>query len=69
MSNSIKDIAYHDKILNDFSEAVYQKMASKRFAIDFCCKQDLVDLEIDKELLDLNELMDQEVEPSFEQDL
>ena len=53
-----KDERYHDSINCKFSEAEYQKMASTRFGIEFCCELDLKKLEIAKELLNLNAIAD-----------
>ena len=56
------DIRYSDKVNCTFSEALYQKMASERFGITFCCNDDLEKRMIDKELLDLNALKDCDLE-------
>jgi len=63
MSNPIKDIEYSDKLNCNFSEALYQKMIERRFGIDSCCKLDLNKLEIEKELLDLNNIIDTGLTP------
>lgn len=63
MSNTIKDIRYSNKVNCDFSETLYQKMASKRFGITFCCKKDFKKHVIDKELLMLNNMLDEELTP------
>lgn len=68
MSNPIKDIEYSDNINCKFSEAVYQKMASKRYGITFCCQTDLIKWMIKKQLLDLNSVKDCDVSVLMEQD-
>ena len=45
-----------------FSEAYYQKMASRRYGVKFCCEQDLSKWGVLKELNDLNNLKDPIVE-------
>ena len=52
---------YHDKINKKFSEAVYQKMAEKRFGVKFCCETDFDKWLIDQQLLTLNNLVDPEL--------
>ena len=57
------DIKYFNKVTCDFSEAVFQHMASIRHGIEFCCGLDLTQLEISKGLLDLNGMADIELTP------
>jgi hypothetical protein len=51
-----KQIEYSDKVNAEFSEAIYQEMASIRYGVNFCCDLDLLKWSIKKELLDLNNL-------------
>ena len=51
-----KQIEYSDKVNVEFSEAIYQEMASIRYGVNFCCDLDLLKWSIKKELLDLNNL-------------
>lgn len=60
MSNSIKDMQYSENINCQFAEALYQKAVSDRYGIQFCCEQDSKNIEIKKELLDLNNIMDKQ---------
>ena len=57
MSN-IEQEVYHDKVNAKFAELIYQKMATKRYGVEFCNKQDNKKWLIKKELLDLNALKD-----------
>ena len=52
--SKITDIKYNHKVNCAFSEAVFQKMASIRYGIDFCCIDNLEKRLIDKELFDIN---------------
>jgi hypothetical protein len=56
MNNVNENIEYDNTVNEKFAEAVYQKMASKRYGIEFCCDTDLKKWSIKKELLDLNAL-------------
>lgn len=60
MSNSIKDIQYSETINCQFAEILYQKAISDRYGIQFCCEPRGTDIEIKKELLDLNNIMDKQ---------
>ena len=53
MSTS-EQIEYHDQTTCEFAEAVYQKMASDRYGVDFCCNPQLTKLKARYELLSLN---------------
>ena len=55
MSN-IHKLEYDEKVENKFAEIIYQRMASKRFGIEFCCNEDNTRWEIKKELLRLNDM-------------
>jgi hypothetical protein len=55
MNNTGEQIDYNNKVNKEFAEAMYQKMASKRYGIDFCCTPDLNKWSIKKELLDFND--------------
>lgn len=57
MTNITKDIEYHNRVNCSFAEAVYQKMATERYGIEFCCETDLQRYKVEKELLDLNQLV------------
>lgn len=39
-----------------FAEAMFQKMASDRYGIEFCCSLELESLKLEKEKLELNDL-------------
>lgn len=58
--NTVKDINHFEEVNCQFSEAVFQKMATKRYGIQFCCENDLQSLIIKKELLRLNSLKSDE---------
>tara|TARA_R110002153_G_scaffold116125_3_gene259747 strand:+ start:5045 stop:7000 length:1956 start_codon:yes stop_codon:yes gene_type:complete len=45
--------SYYDKVKCNWSEAVYQHMASIRFGIEFCCEPDLQKWTIKNEILDI----------------
>ena len=49
---------YVEKISCDFSEAMFQQAASRRYGIKFCCAQDLDDLDIKKQLMDFKMITD-----------
>jgi hypothetical protein len=49
---------YYYKVNAEYAEAMYQKMASIRYGIDFCCTPDLTKWSIKKDLLDMNNAMD-----------
>jgi hypothetical protein len=49
---------YYYKVNAEYAEAMFQKMASIRYGIDFCCTPDLTKWSIKKELLDMNNNMD-----------
>ncbi len=49
---------YVDKVNCAFAEAIYQRMASVRFGLNFCCEPDERKWTIKKELLDLKMLED-----------
>lgn len=49
---------YYYKVNAEYAEAMFQKMASIRYGIDFCCTPDLTKWSIKKELLDMNNDMD-----------
>ena len=55
-----KDINYSDNVNCKFAETVYQQMASKRYGLSFCCETDMDQTNIDKQLLDLNAIMDKQ---------
>ena len=57
MSNFEQE-AYHDKVNSKFAELMYQKMATKRYGIEFCCKEENDKWLLRKELLDFNALKD-----------
>jgi len=52
--------AYVEKINCDWSESLFQQVASKRYGIQFCCSQDFSGLDIKKQLLDLKMITDPE---------
>ena len=47
-------LEYYDNILCEYAESIFQKMASKKYGIKFCCEMNLVNLSIKKEKLELN---------------
>lgn len=49
---------YYYKVNAEYAEAMFQKMASIRYGIDFCCTPDLIKWSIKKDLLDMNNAMD-----------
>lgn len=49
---------YNDNIKKKFSEFLYQKMASDRFGIDFCCDTDRELWRWKNHLLNLNNISD-----------
>ena len=57
--STIEQEQYHDQVNSEFAEVVYQKMASERYGIDFCCEADNPKWFIKKELLDLNALKEE----------
>lgn len=52
--------AYVEKISCAFSEAMFQQAASRRYGIEFCCGQDLDELDIKKQLMDFQMITDPE---------
>lgn len=54
--STIEQEQYHDQVNAEFSEVLYQKMATERYGIEFCCQADNDKWLIKKELLDLNAL-------------
>lgn len=51
---------YVEKINCDWSEALFQQSASKRYGIAFCCELDLQKLDIKKQMLDFKMITDPE---------
>ena len=49
---------YYYKVNAEYAEAMFQKMASIRYGIDFCCTPDLTKWSIKKGLLDMTNAMD-----------
>jgi hypothetical protein len=49
---------YVEKISCDFAEAMFQKAASKRYGIEFCCSFDVDELNIKKQLMDFKMITD-----------
>lgn len=52
----VENIESYNKIMCKFAEAVYQKVASQRYGIDFCCSANLIDLSLQVEKLKLNDI-------------
>jgi hypothetical protein len=65
MSNNIQMIKHHTAVNVSFAEAAYQKMASVRFGVEFCCETDLAKDLIRKEQLDLSQRLDAHLVKSF----
>lgn len=51
---------YVEKISCEWSEALFQQAAAKRYGIEFCCKIDLDALDIKKQLMDFKMITDPE---------
>lgn len=51
---------YVEKISCEWSEALFQQAASKRYGIEFCCTIDLDKLDIKKQLMDFKRITDPE---------
>lgn len=52
----VENIESYNSLLCSYAEALFQKAASQRYGVDFCCQKNLDELSLKKEKVELNDL-------------